>query len=186
MILCRKDYARSVDSNVFPGIQGGPLMHVIAAKAVALKEAQQPSFHQYQEKIIQNTGELARGLQRAGFRLVSGGTDNHLLLVDLRSKGVTGKAAAEALERAGICCNRNLIPFDPASAMVTSGLRLGAPALTTRGMGKKEMGLIAGWIGEVVDNIEDDRLIAKIRNETRELCRHFPVYPGLAELWQPR
>ena len=124
-------------------------------------------------------------MKKNGFRLVSGGSDNHLILVDLRSREVTGKAAAEALERAGICCNRNLIPFDPASAMVTSGLRLGAPALTTRGMGTEEMERIADWIAAAVDNIEDDRLIAGIKNETRELSRHFPIYPGLAELWKP-
>jgi len=177
MILCREEFGKVIDRNVFPGIQGGPLMHVIAAKAVALKEAQQPEFKDYQRQTILNSAALGDALKSNGFRLVSGGSDNHLLLVDLRNKGINGKAAALALERAGICCNRNLIPFDPSPASKTSGIRLGTPAVTTRGMKEEEMNLIGGWIGEVVENIDDEKTIARIRREVGELTGAFPVYP---------
>jgi len=181
MILCKREYAKKVDSRVFPGIQGGPLMHVIAAKAVALKEAQQPRFKDYQDQILKNSRTLAGSLSSQGFRLVSGGTDNHLFLVDLRSRNISGKDAAEALERAGICCNRNLIPFDPSPPTRTSGLRLGTPAVTTRGMKGDEMKLIGEWISRVLDNPEDEKLLERIKEETRELTRAFPVYAGLAQ-----
>ena len=177
MILCREEFGKVIDRNVFPGIQGGPLMHVIAAKAVALKEAQQPEFKDYQRQTILNSAALGDALKSNGFRLVSGGSDNHLLLVDLRNKGINGKAAALALERAGICCNRNLIPFDPSPASKTSGIRLGTPAVTTRGMKEEEMNLIGGWIGEVVENIDDEKTIARIKREVGELTGAFPVYP---------
>jgi glycine hydroxymethyltransferase len=180
MVLCREEFAKAIDRNVFPGIQGGPLMHVIAAKAVALKEAQQPEFKEYQHQIILNAVVLGETLKSNGFRLVSGGSDNHLLLVDLREKGISGKAAALALERAGICCNRNLIPFDPSPASKTSGIRLGTPAVTTRGMKENEMKLIGGWIGEVVENIDDEKAIARIKRETGELTGTFPIYPGIS------
>ncbi|MDP8213793.1 MAG: serine hydroxymethyltransferase [Candidatus Euphemobacter frigidus] len=186
MILCREEFARKIDRNVFPGIQGGPLMHVIAAKAVALKEAQQPAFKEYQRQIILNTRALAESLQRAGFRLVSGGSDNHLLLVDLRNKGISGKEAALTLERAGICCNRNLIPFDPSSAAQTSGIRLGTPAVTTRGMKEEEMKLIGGFIAEVVSRIDSDKTIGRIKKATGELTEDFPIYPRLRNRWEPR
>ncbi len=176
MVLCREEFAKAINRNVFPGIQGGPLMHVIAAKAVALKEAQQPEFKEYQHQIILNAAALGERLKSNGFRLVSGGSDNHLLLVDLREKGISGKAAALALERAGICCNRNLIPFDPSPASKTSGIRLGTPAVTTRGMKEEEMKLIGDWIGEVVKKIDDENAIARIRRETAELTGSFPMY----------
>ena len=179
MVLCREEFGKAIDRNVFPGIQGGPLMHVIAAKAVALKEAQQPEFKEYQRQIILNAAALSETLKSKGFRLVSGGSDNHLLLVDLRNKGISGKAAALALERAGICCNRNLIPFDPSPASKTSGIRLGTPAVTTRGMKAEEMKLIGSWIGEVVENIDDEKAIARIKMETAELTKDFPVYSHL-------
>jgi glycine hydroxymethyltransferase len=154
-------------------------MHVIAAKAVALKEAQQPEFKEYQRQIILNAAALGETLKSKGFRLVSGGSDNHLLLVDLRNKGISGKVVALALERAGICCNRNLIPFDPSPASKTSGIRLGTPAVTTRGMKAEEMKLIGSWIGEVVENIDDEKAIARIKMETAELTKDFPVYSHL-------
>lgn len=179
MVLCREEFGKVIDRNVFPGIQGGPLMHVIAAKAVALKEAQQPEFKEYQRQIILNAAALSETLKSKGFRLVSGGSDNHLLLVDLRNKGISGKVVALALERAGICCNRNLIPFDPSPASKTSGIRLGTPAVTTRGMKAEEMKLIGSWIGEVVENIDDEKAIARIKMETAELTKDFPVYSHL-------
>lgn len=179
MVLCREEFGKAIDRNVFPGIQGGPLMHVIAAKAVALKEAQQPEFKEYQRQIILNAAALGETLKSKGFRLVSGGSDNHLLLVDLRNKGISGKVVALALERAGICCNRNLIPFDPSPASKTSGIRLGTPAVTTRGMKAEEMKLIGSWIGEVVENIDDEKAIARIKMETAELTKDFPVYSHL-------
>ena len=186
MILCREEFRKEIDRNVFPGVQGGPLMHVVAAKAVALKEARQPAFKDYQHQILLNTRALAEILRVAGFRLVSGGSDNHLLLVDLRNKGISGKEAAEALERAGICCNRTLIPFDPSSAARTSGIRLGTPAVTTRGMKESEMTRIGNWITEVISKIDDEETIERIKRETVELTRAFPVYPHLRSQWKPK
>jgi len=186
MVLCREEFGKVIDRNVFPGIQGGPLMHVIAAKAVALKEAQQPEFKEYQRQIILNAAALGETLKSKGFRLVSGGSDNHLLLVDLRNKGISGKVVALALERAGICCNRNLIPFDPSSAAQTSGIRLGTPAVTTRGMKEEEMKLIGGFIAEVVSRIDSDKTIGRIKKATGELTEDFPIYPRLRNRWEPR
>lgn len=151
-------------------------MHVIAAKAVALKEALSPEFSTYQEQIVKNAKALAEELVRRGFRLVSGGTDNHLMLVDLSETGVTGKDAQEALDRAGITVNKNGIPFDTRGPQVTSGIRIGTPALTTRGMGEKEMKIIGGWITDVIHNIENEDRIEEIRNEVARLCERFPLY----------
>ena len=179
MIMCREQYAKKLDSAVFPGMQGGPLMHIIAAKAVALAEALKPEFKTYQHEIVSNAKFLAEKLSEKGFRLVSGGTDNHLMLVDLTSKGVTGKEAQIALDRAGITVNRNSIPFEKLSPMVTSGIRIGTPAATTRGFGHDEMSMIADWIDRVVAHINDDATIAKVRAEITELCRAKPLYPGM-------
>jgi len=179
MIMCREQYAKKLDSAVFPGMQGGPLMHIIAAKAVAFAEALKPEFKTYQHEIVSNAKFLAEKLSEKGFRLVSGGTDNHLMLVDLTSKGVTGKEAQIALDRAGITVNRNSIPFEKLSPMVTSGIRIGTPAATTRGFGHAEMAMIADWIDRVVAHINDDATIAKVRAEITELCRAKPLYPGM-------
>src|SRR5512135_1528946 len=179
MILCREAYAKVLNSQIFPGIQGGPLEHVIAAKAVAFQEALQPEFKQYQRRIVENAVVLAEGLKGAGLRLVSGGTDNHLMLVDLRPKKLTGKIAEEALGKAGITVNKNMIPWDPEKPMTTSGIRVGTPALTTRGMGAREMTLVAALIGRVLDAPTDDRILAKVRGEVKDLCQHFPMYQGM-------
>ena len=165
-----------VDGNIFPGIQGGPLMHVIAAKAVAFKEALEPTFKDYQNQVIKNCKALEKALKNNGFRLVSGGSDNHLLLIDLTSKNVTGKEMEHALDKAGITVNKNGIPFDQKSPMITSGIRVGTPALTTRGMKEKEMEIIAGWFNEVVKNIGDEKTINDISIEVKKLCDKFPIY----------
>ena len=180
MILCRAAFAKSVDSSVFPGHQGGPLMHVIAAKAVALKEAATPAFKDYQRRIVANAEALAAGLLRRGFTLVSGGTDNHLLLLDLRATELTGKAAQETLDQARITVNKNAIPFDPRSPFVTSGVRIGTPAVTSRGMGAAEMDRIAELITQALARIGDARGLAAVGDEVRDLCREFPVYPKRA------
>jgi glycine hydroxymethyltransferase len=179
MILCREAHAKTLNSQIFPGIQGGPLEHVIAAKAVALGEALRPEFKEYQRRIVENAQVLAEGLVRAGLRLVSGGTDNHLMLVDLRPKKLTGKAAEEALGRAGITVNKNMIPWDPEKPMTTSGIRIGTPALTTRGMGAREMSLVASLIGRALDAKDDEAVLARVRGEVRDLCQHFPLYRGM-------
>jgi glycine hydroxymethyltransferase len=176
MILCREQYAKTLNSQIFPGIQGGPLEHVIAAKAVAFGEALRPEFKTYQQRIVTNAQALAEGLKKAGLRLVSGGTDNHLMLVDLRPKKLTGKIAEEALGKAGITVNKNMIPWDPEKPMTTSGIRVGTPALTTRGMGTAEMTRIAALIGRALDAPADEAVLAKVRGEVRELCGHFPMY----------
>jgi glycine hydroxymethyltransferase len=176
MILCREAHAKTLNSQIFPGIQGGPLEHVIAAKAVALKEALQPSFKDYQRRIVENAVVLAEGLKSAGLRLVSGGTDNHLMLVDLRPKKLTGKVAEEALGVAGITVNKNMIPWDPEKPMTASGIRVGTPALTARGMGAREMTIVAALIGRVLDAPGDEKVLAKIRGEVKDLCRQFPMY----------
>jgi glycine hydroxymethyltransferase len=176
MILCREAHAKVLNSQIFPGIQGGPLEHVIAAKAVAFQEALQPAFREYQRQIVENAQVLAEGLKGAGLRLVSGGTDNHLMLVDLRPKKLTGKIAEEALGKAGITVNKNMIPWDPEKPMTTSGVRVGTPALTSRGMGAREMTLVASLIGRVLDAPADEAVLAKVRGEVRELCSHFPMY----------
>lgn len=177
-ILCRKELAAAIDSAVFPGLQGGPLMHVIAAKAVSFHEAIQPGFTDYQKAILENAQTLAAELNRLGLRLVSGGTDNHLVLVDLTSTGVTGIVAEEALGRVGIVVNRNSIPFEPRSARITSGIRLGTPAVSSRGFGKEEMKFIAASIGKIVSNIGNADIESQICREVQQLCSRFPV-PGI-------
>src|SRR5262249_34566046 len=177
MVLCREQYAKDLDRTTFPGIQGGPLMHVIAAKAVCLKEALEPGFVEYQKQIVANAKRLAAGLAAAGFRLVSGGTDNHLMLVDVFSKGLTGKVAEAALGRAGITVNKNAIPFDQNPPMVASGIRIGTPAVTTRGMREPEMETIADLIARALQAPDDDRALGMVRAEVEMLCRKFPLYP---------
>jgi glycine hydroxymethyltransferase len=179
-ILCREQYAAVIDKAVFPGLQGGPLMHVIAAKAVAFHEAAQPSFRDYAAGIVRNAQALAGGLAGEGFRIVSGGTDNHLMLVDLRPFGVTGKQAQEALDRAGITVNKNAIPNDPEKPFVTSGLRLGTAAVTTAGMGEPEMSEIASLIATVLRKAGDDTVAADVRDAAGRLCSKYTPYPELA------
>ena len=179
MIMTTAEYAKVIDKNIFPGMQGGPLMHVIAAKAVAFREALQPSFRDYQKKIVANAKALAGELLSLDYHLVSGGTDNHLILVNLTTKGVTGKAAEAALDRAGITVNKNAVPFDTQSPFVTSGIRVGTPAATTRGFGENDMKLIARWIDRVVRNVENEKEIEAVRAEVLEACGNHPLYPGL-------
>lgn len=174
-ILCRKELAHAIDHGVFPEMQGGPLVHAIAAKAVCFHEALQPAFLEYQKAVLDNALTLARELQRDGLRLVSGGTDNHLILVDLARTGVTGKDAQEALERVGIVVNRNSIPFDTRSTWVTGGIRVGTPAATTRGLRGAEMKTIAGWILKVIGHAGDKAVEGQVREEVRQLCSRFPV-----------
>jgi glycine hydroxymethyltransferase len=174
-ILCRQEWIQKINSSVFPGLQGGPLMHVIAAKAVSFKEALEPSFKTYAIQVIANAKTLAAELQSLGFRLVSGGTDNHLLLVDVVSRGLTGKVAEETLDHAGITVNKNKIPFDPRPPLDPSGIRIGTPALTTRGMREGEMRTIAGWIGQVLSAPDDKNLLEKVRGQVREMGKHFPA-----------
>ncbi len=176
MVLCRADQAKAVDKALFPGMQGGPLMHVIAAKAVAFREALKPDFADYQRRIVENARVLGDELERRGFRLVSGGTDNHLLLVSLVDRGLTGKAMEQALDKAGITVNKNAVPFDPQPPMVTSGFRVGTPAVTTRGFGPGEMAKIASWIERVAKSPEDETELARIKAEVLELCKAFPLY----------
>jgi glycine hydroxymethyltransferase len=173
MVLCREEYARDLDKAVFPGLQGGPLMHVIAAKAVALKESSTPQFVEYQKQVIRNAAALASILMERGFRLVSGGTDNHLLLVDLTNQEVTGKQAEEILDRVGITINKNTIPFDKKSPFVTSGIRIGTPALTTRGMKEAEMEIIGNMIADVLTNIDKEEVLERTRKRVLELCSAF-------------
>ena len=177
LVLCREQYAKDLDRTVFPGVQGGPLMHIIAAKAVCLKEAAEPVFADYQRQIVANAARLASALSAAGFRLVSGGTDNHLMLVDVFSKGITGKVAEAALDKAGITVNKNAIPFDPNPPMVASGIRVGTPAVTTRGMREADMETIAELITRALATPTDDRALAMVRAEVELLCRKFPLYP---------
>jgi glycine hydroxymethyltransferase len=177
LVLCRSQYAKDLDRALFPGVQGGPLMHIIAAKAVCLKEAMEPAFVEYQRQIVANAKRLAGGLVDAGFRLVSGGTDNHLMLVDVFSKGLTGKVAEAALGKAGITVNKNAIPFDRNPPMVASGIRVGTPAVTSRGMGESEMGAIAELISRALGAPDDDGVLAAVRAEVEALCRRFPLYP---------
>jgi glycine hydroxymethyltransferase len=174
-VLCKKDWIQKINSAVFPGLQGGPLMHVIAAKAVAFGEALQPEFRAYAAQTITNAKTLADELQRLGFRIVSGGTDNHLMLVDVVSRGLTGKVAEQALDAAGITVNKNMIPFDTRPPLDPSGIRIGTPALTTRGMKEAEMKRIAGWIGEVLARPEDQAVQERVRGQVKELCQHFPA-----------
>jgi len=181
MIMCKKKYAKELDREVMPGIQGGPLMHIIAAKAVALKQAMEPDFKEYQKQIVKNAKAMAEALMEGGLELVSGGTDTHLILVKLFNKNLTGKVVEETLDRAGITVNKNTVPFDPQKPFVTSGIRLGTPALTTRGMKEPEMQQIAKWIVEIIDNIENEEICERVRGEVVALCKGFPLYEGLMD-----
>ena len=173
-----EEIAKKIDKAIFPGIQGGPLMHIIAAKAVAFKEALSPEFKEYQKQVVKNAKAMADALVKGGLRIVSGGTDNHLMLVDLRAKGVTGKQAEESLEKAGITCNKNAIPNDPEKPFITSGVRLGTPAITARGMKEDEAVKIAEMIIKVLENVNDDEKIAEVKNEVLKLTEKFPLYKG--------
>jgi glycine hydroxymethyltransferase len=175
LILCKAKYAKDIDSWVLPGIQGGPLMHIIAAKAVCFLEAMKPDFKDYQQQIVKNAKALAVALAARGFRIVSGGTDNHLMLVDLRPKKITGKIAQESLDKAGITTNKNLIPFDPEKPLVTSGIRLGTPAVTTRGMKERDMDQIAALITEVLVKPDDAAVQASVKEKVRALTAKFPL-----------
>jgi glycine hydroxymethyltransferase len=176
LILCKEAWAKEIDKALFPGVQGGPLMHVIAAKAVALKEALTPEWKAYQKQIVANAAALARGLQGEGWRLVSGGTDNHLMLVDVFTKGLTGKVAEKTLDKAGITVNKNTIPFDTNSPMVASGIRLGTPALTTRGMKEGEMQQVAKLISRALHSVDNETELAAVKREVRAMCEPFPLY----------
>jgi len=174
-ILCKQELASAIDDAVYPGIQGGPLMHAIAAKAVCFFEAMQPDFITYQQSILTNCKTLASELQRYGFRIVSGGTDTHLALVDLTSKGITGKDAESVLESVNIVANRNTIPFDPKPPRIASGIRVGSPAVTTRGFSTEEMKRIAFWISDVLSHPDDEHTINRTRQEVVQMCQHFPI-----------
>ena len=176
MIMCKEEYAKAIDKSIFPGIQGGPLMHVIAAKAVAFGEALQPEFKEYAKQIIVNAQTLADALQQEGFTIVSGGTDTHVLLVDLRTVGLTGKVAEHVLDEVGITCNKNTIPFDPESPFVTSGIRLGTPALTTRGLNAEDMKEIASIIALVLKHPEEPSVLAEAKQRVAVLCEKYPMY----------
>ena len=180
-VLCRKEFAKKIDMEIFPGIQGGPLMHVIAAKAIAFKEAMSPKFRNYQMQIVRNSRELSRALAKRGFRIVSGGTDTHLMLVDLTQKRITGQDASAVLEQAGITVNKNLIPFDKKGAAVTSGIRVGTPAVTTRGMKEFQMRQIAGFIDRAIEASDSPQDLEKIKKEVLALTKRFPLYPELRE-----
>lgn len=177
LILAKEEFGKALNSKIFPGIQGGPLMHVIAAKAVAFKEAMAPSFKEYQQQVVRNTQALGAKLEGYGFKLVSGGSDNHLLLVNLSNKNITGKDAEHVLEDAGMTVNKNAVPFDTESRFVTGGIRIGTPAVTTRGLKEAEMGKIADWINLAIENRGNKDVLAKIRLEVRMLCDEFPLYP---------
>ena len=176
MVMMKEEHAKKVNSRVFPGTQGGPLMHVIAAKAVAFREALRPEFSDYQRRTLANSRRLGENLVRSGFSLVSGGTDTHLVLVDLTETDFTGQLMEETLEKAGITVNKNAVPFDPRPPMVTSGVRIGTPAVTTRGMGEAEIDAISGFIARAAENHDDEKVLRTIRDDVRELCLKFPVY----------
>ncbi len=178
MILCHEDFAKKIDSAVFPGLQGGPLMHIVAAKAVMMKEALSPEFKTYAQNIVKNASVLSEALKSKGYRIVSGGTDNHLMVVDLTPKKVTGKEAEIALDASGINANRNSIPFETLSPFITSGVRLGSPAVTTRGMGGPEMKQIAEWFDRAIQNRASPEQLSKIKGEIGELCVRYPIYKG--------
>jgi len=176
MVMCKAAFAKELDKLTFPGLQGGPLVHTIAAKAVCLKEAMEPSFKAYQEQVARNAKALAAAVAGRGFRVVSGGTDNHLFLIEVHSRGITGSDAEKALDRAGITVNKNAIPFDPLPPMKAGGVRLGTPSITTRGMGESEMGLIAGWIGDVLEAVGNREVEHRVRKQVAELAAKFPIY----------
>ena len=173
LILCKEEQGKAIDKTIFPGIQGGPLMHVIAAKAICFKQAMTPEFIEYQKQIVKNAKTLADKLLELGYNLVSGGTDNHLMLVDLRNKGITGKQAEKALEEAGITVNKNMVPFDPQKPWVASGVRIGTPAVTTRGMKEKDMGVIAEFINRVLNDTENQKVKDEVRKEVERFCKKF-------------
>jgi glycine hydroxymethyltransferase len=176
MVLCRAAFAKELDRLTFPGTQGGPLVHTIAAKAVCLKEAMEPSFKEYQKQVAANAKAMAAAVAKHGFRLVSGGTDNHLFLIEVHSRGITGSEAEKALDRAGLTVNKNAIPFDPLPPMKAGGIRLGSPSVTTRGMKEPEMELIGGWIAEVLSNVGNAAVEQKVRHQVAELAARFPIY----------
>jgi glycine hydroxymethyltransferase len=178
LILARanEEIAKKLNSMVFPGTQGGPLMHVIAAKAVAFQEALQPEFGSYQKQVLANARAMAKTLMQRGYKIVSGGTDNHLFLVDLIDKNITGKDADAALGRANVTVNKNAVPNDPRSPFVTSGLRIGSPAVTTRGFGESEVVQLANWIADVLGDLGNEAVITRVRNQVLDICRKFPVY----------
>lgn len=176
LILCKKEYARSIDKAIFPGTQGGPLMHIIAAKAVCFEEAMMPEFYNYQEQVVLNAKSLAESLKQKGFNLISGGTDNHLILIDLRNKGLTGKEAETILDEVGITVNKNTIPYDPETPLVTSGIRVGTPAVTSRGMKEQEMEEIAELINETLGKRENKIVLEGIKKKVKVLCEKFPLY----------
>jgi glycine hydroxymethyltransferase len=176
MILCREEFAKTINSQIFPGIQGGPLMHVIAAKAVAFKEALQPEFKSYQQQIVKNAKALSEALMKRGFKLTSGGTDNHLMLINFSGTEITGKAAEEALDKAGITVNKNTVPFETRSPFVTSGIRIGTPACTSHGLKESEMDQVAGFIADAIANIGNDEALAGIQKRVNELMKKFPLY----------
>jgi len=178
LIMCRQEHAKAVDKVIFPGIQGGPLVHVIAAKAVAFKEALLPEFKQYQQQVAANAAKLAEELQARGFEIFSGGTDNHLMLIDLNNKGITGMDAEIALDKAGITANKNTIPFDTRPPAITSGMRLGTPCITTRGMKEDEMAQVAGYIDDALSNMDNEGALSRINGKVKELCSRFPIYQG--------
>jgi glycine hydroxymethyltransferase len=180
LIMCRAEFAKDIDRALFPGVQGGPLMHVIAGKAVCFKEALSESFRTYQLQVVKNASRLAARLAAVGLRIVSGGTDNHLVLVDVFSKGLTGKIAEAALGRASITVNKNAIPFDQQPPMTASGIRVGTPAVTTRGLGEAEMDLVAGFFARVLAAPDDESIVSAVRSDVEALCRKFPLYPALA------
>jgi glycine hydroxymethyltransferase len=176
LVLCRSALAKEIDKLTFPGTQGGPLVHTIAAKAVCLKEAMEPSFQEYQKQIVANAKALANAIGKRGFRIVAGGTDNHVFLIELHPRGITGRDAEQALDRAGITVNKNSIPFDPLPPMKAGGIRLGSPSITTRGMKEPEMELIAGWIAEILTNMGKPEIEQKVRKQVAELAARFPIY----------
>jgi glycine hydroxymethyltransferase len=179
LILCRAEFAKDIDRALFPGVQGGPLMHVIAGKAVCFKEALSESFRTYQGQVVRNAARLATRLAAAGLRIVSGGTDNHLILVDVFSRGLTGKIAEAALGRAAITVNKNAIPFDQQPPMTASGIRVGTPAVTTRGLGEAEMDLVASFFARVLAAPDDENVSRSVRSDVLTLCRKFPLYTAL-------
>jgi glycine hydroxymethyltransferase len=183
MVLCQEKWAKELDKLVFPGVQGGPLVHVIAAKAVSFHEALQPSFKEYQAQILANAKALAAALSGEGWRLVSGGTDNHLMLIDVFARGITGKVAEKALDRAGITVNKNTIPFDTNPPMVASGIRIGTPALTTRGMKEPEMGEVGRLIARALARIDNETELSDVKRDVRKLCDRFPLYAARLEAY---
>ena len=176
MILCKAQYQSAIDKMVFPGSQGGPLMHVIAAKAVAFGEALRPAFKKYQQQILTNARAMAKELAARGYRIISGGTDSHMFLLDVRSKNITGADAEKALDEAGITVNKNAIPFDPQKPFVASGIRIGTPAVTTRGLKEKDMATVAAWIDRTLSNPQNPKELKKIRGEVKAFCVRFPMY----------